>query len=286
MVSIDLRETPIEKCILEAETLPFLSERRLIIGHHAEFLVGGKSNLNHQVDRLIDYLQHPVETSVLILTNPADKLDKRKKVVKALQKRAKTVQFSPLTGTQLLKWLQKRVRHYQIQADEQSLRQLAILVGNDLRQLDQECKKIATYLGVGGHMRTEVVNELVPRTLEQDVFKLINQLAARKVDQAFQIWYDLLHQREEPIRILALIIRQLRLMYYTQLLYQKGKTEKEIATLLKSHPYPVKLARKQSELFQHQELQKYLARAIQIDQEIKSGKCDKVIAIEQFLFAW
>lgn len=285
-VTFDLTETPIQELVLEAETLPFLSERRLIIGRNAEFLSTSKSKVPHQLERLVTYLEQPEKTSIVILTLNSDKLDKRKKVVKSLLKKASVVTFPLLTGSKLLAWIQKRVKYYGLNADEEAMKHLAILVGNNLRQLDQECKKLAAFLGKGGHITVQEIDQLVPRTLEQDVFQLINQLAARQLAPALQVWYDLLHQKEEPIRILALIIRQLRLMFYAKLLSKKGKTTKEIASLLQVHPYPVKLALQQSQRFAEEELSRYLAQAIRIDQEIKSGQSDKEIAIEQFLLQW
>lgn len=285
-VSIDLTETPIQELILEAETMSLFSEQRLIIGKNAEFLSTGKSSVNHQAETLIHYLEHPVESTVIILTLPTDKLDRRKKVVKELIKKANVVKCVPLSGKELMQWLKQRTQQDQVFMDDHVLRQLILRVGNDLRQLDQECRKLATYVGKQGKVTLDEVNKLVPRTLEQDVFKLIHQLCIRNQEQALQIWFDLLYQKEEPIRILALIIRQLRLMLYTKILSAKGKTEKEMAKVLNVHPYPVKLALRQGAVFSKKELNNYLAKAIQIDQNIKSGKGDKEVLIEQLLLSW
>jgi DNA polymerase-3 subunit delta len=124
----------------------------------------------------------------------------------------------------------------------------------------------------------------VPRTLEQDVFQLTENLVKRKQEKVFQIWEDLLYQKEEPIKILALIIRQLRLLLQVKLFSQKGWTEKEIAKQLKIHPYPVKLAYQQGLAFQEKELKESLKRAIETEKEIKEGKIERQLGVERLMF--
>ncbi len=134
-------------------------------------------------------------------------------------------------------------------------------------------------------MTRQTVSELVPRTLEHNIFKLTEKMAERKIDQALMVWQDLLFQKEEPIRILALMIRQIRLMLQVKALAKKGMPEKEMAGFLKVHPYPVKLALKNGAKFTEDQLRQFLISAIATDQDIKSGKADKELAVERLLFA-
>ncbi|SEN03609.1 DNA polymerase III subunit delta [Lihuaxuella thermophila] len=285
IVKLDLEEVPVQTLVQEAETLPFFGDRRLIVGKNAYFLTTQKTRggVDHNPEALLSYLQQPLTSSVVVLIAPTDKLDKRKKVTKALEKQARTMNFEPLNGPMLVDWLKKRFKQLNVNIEKQTLRELVLLVGNDLRLLHQECVKLAIYAGQGGTVTSQMVAELVPRTLEQDVFKLIDRIAQRKLDEAFSIWYDLLDQREEPIRILALIIRQFRLMLQVKVLSQQGMSEKEIGSFLKIHPYPVKLAYKQGASFSEKILRSLLAKAIATEQDIKSGKIDKVLGVERLL---
>jgi DNA polymerase-3 subunit delta len=285
VVILDLDEVPIQVLVQEAEMPSFFGDHRLIIGRNANFLTTSKTKggVDHKPEVLLSYIEHPLTSNVVVLIAPSDKLDKRKKIVKTLEKEARTMQFHPLKGTDLLQWVQKRFKYYHVNSDPQAVKELIQLVGNDLRLIDQECNKLATYVGQNGTVTAQVVSELVPRTLEQDVFKLTDRIAHRQLDEAFYIWYDLLYQKEEPIRILALIIRQFRLMLQVKLLSQQGMPEKEIASFLKVHPYPVKLALKQGSAFSEKSLRSLLAKAIEADQEIKAGKIDKVLAVERLL---
>ncbi|MBA4542664.1 DNA polymerase III subunit delta [Thermoactinomyces sp. CICC 10521] len=286
LMQIDLDETPVQMLVQEAETLPFFGDRRLIIGQNARFLTAGKgkSGVQHETDALLQYLKQPLSTSVVVLTVSGEQLDKRKKIVKELLKHARAVEFPLLAGKDLLQWVERRFAKLHVQADPQAVLDLIMLTGPDLRLLHAEVSKLALYVGAGGKVTPDIVAELVPRTLEHDVFKLTDKIAKRQLNEAFHIWSDLIFQKEEPIRILALITRQIRLMLQVKILQRQGMSDKEMAAFLKVHPYPVKLAAKQGAAFSEQQLRLLLDTAILTDQDIKSGKVDKHLAVERLLF--
>lgn len=287
VIAFDLEEVSIETLIQEVETPSFFGGRRLVIGKNATFLTTkkNKGSVSHNLDALLEYLKQPYTENTLLLIVANSQLDKRKKIVKELLKLPGSVEYPPLKGKEVIHWLLKRFHKFNVQIAPEVAKELAILIGNDLRLLHQECAKLATYVGPGGVITNEIIYELVPRTLEQDVFQLTEKLALRQLDEALRIWDDLLQQKEEPIRILALITRQIRLMLQVKLLKEKNMTEKEMASYLQMHPYPVKLALKHGNAFSKKELCDLLATTLQADVEIKSGKADKVLAIEQILFS-
>lgn len=284
---MDLEETPIQDVIREVETASFFAEARVVIAKHAWFLTGArkKNKVDHQVDELLRYIQAPVEENVLILTVEAEKLDARKKVVKELKKKARVAAFPPLDGKDLNRWVTKRIRQAGLKPDRQAAAALIQNVGSDLRLLSGEIEKLAVYVGNGGTLTPREIAELVPRTLEQDVFKLINQVAQRRTAAALAIFYDLLANREEPIRILSLIIHQFRILLQVKVLAEEGKTEREMASLLGLHPYPVKLAMQQGRSFSEEVLRNLLGRSIAADHDIKKGRIDKVLAVERLLLS-
>lgn len=286
LVILDLEEVPVQDLVQEAETPSFFGDRRLIIGKNANFLTTskGRDAVSHDVERLQQYLEQPLTDNVVVLTVASEKVDKRKKIVKLLEKQAKTVKFDPLTGKQLAEWLLERSKELGFRMEKQALIRLLELVGPDLNLLDQECRKLVVYAGKGGTVTAEMVEMLVPRTLEQDVFKLTENIAQRNLAKAFQIWEDLLFQKEEPIRILALLIRQFRLLLQVKSLAERGLGEKEIASELGVHPYPVKLAMRQINSFSESHLRQLLLLAIETDQAIKAGKVDKTLGVERLLF--
>jgi len=281
----DLNETPIQDVIQEAETLPFMGEKRLIIGRNALFLSGAKQTggVQHQLDALQNYIQQPLDTTVLVLVAEIEKLDERKKIVKLLQKHSTMVAFSPLKESELLSWIHRRAQKLNAPIKDEAANLLQQMVGNDLRTLHQELEKMASYVGVQGHITEDVVYQLASRTLEQDIFSLVERVIQLDMTHAMRIFYDLLKNKEEPLTILSLLVRQFRLILQVKILLSKGYTQGQIASQLGVHPYPVKLAADKVRNFSEQGLRNVLAYLAEEDYRIKSGKIDKKLSLELFM---
>ncbi|SDC73634.1 DNA polymerase III, delta subunit [Melghirimyces thermohalophilus] len=284
---LDLEEVPVQALVQEAETPSFFGDRRLVVGKNAWFLTAArgreKQKLEHRPEELLQYAKQPLESNVLVIMVPAEKLDARKKVVKELKKQVREGVFQPLDSRGLHRWVADRLKQTGADIHPDTADILIRQVGADLRLLDMEARKLALYASSSGTIRPETVTELVPRTLEQDVFKLVDRVARRKNGEAMAVFRDLLENREEPIRILALLIRQFRIMLQVKGLAAKGMSEREIASQLKLHPYPVKLALQQGKSYPEKNLRRLLYQAIETDQAIKSGRLEKTLAVERFI---
>lgn len=82
MSTFDLEELPVDVVIDEADTIPFFSERKLVIAKNASFLKAsekGKEKIDHDVKRLESWLANPSDFSVTVFIAPYEKLDERKK---------------------------------------------------------------------------------------------------------------------------------------------------------------------------------------------------------------
>lgn len=283
----DLEQVPVETLIQEAETLPFMGDKRLIVGQNAWFLTGskGKTEVHHDLDALTAYAESPLDSSVVALTVQHNKLDERKKLVKQLKKNGTAVNFAPLAPSELRAWIKRKVSQYGASIQPEAVEKLIQQVGNDLQLIHQECAKLATYVGEGGTVTSEHIADMIPRTLEEDIFKLIDYMGKMKIEGALGVFYDLLKKREEPLKILALIARQFRIMLQVKELSSRGYSQKQIASTLGLHPYPVKIAAQQSELFSDKALKTLLLQANKTDYAIKSGQKEKTLALEWYILS-
>lgn len=283
----DLEQTAVETMIQEAETLPFIGDQRLIIGKNAWFLTGlrGKMDVEHQLDILTAYAESPLDSSIIVLTVHYDKLDERKKIVKHLKKGGTFVNFSPLKQGELNTWIKREVSQYGCHIEPEAIARLIQLAGNDLQLLHEECNKLVTYVGEGGTVSVQNVEEMIPRTLEEDVFKLINYVGKMDIEGALGVYYDLLKKREEPLKILSLIARQFRIILQVNDLTSRGYSHKQIATKLRLHPYAVKIAFEQGKQFSERHLRRLLLQANRTDYAIKSGQKEKALALEWYILS-
>jgi DNA polymerase III subunit delta len=282
----DLDETPIETALEDAETFPFLGEKKVIFLHNPKFLTAEKvkEKMDHNLSRLEVYLKEPAPYTVLVISAPYEKLDERKKITKELKRTAVTVEAKKLNEHDLKNWIKERARINGIAFDPEALELLIALVGTNMFMITSEVDKLALYASGEKQINAEMVDRLVSRSLEQNIFTLIEKVVQRKPEDALRIYYDLLKQNEEPIKILALLAGQFRLIYQVKELSRRGYGQQQMAGFLKTHPFRVKLAAGQANQFSDEELTNLMSSLANADLQMKTGGMNKSLLIEMLLF--
>lgn len=278
----DLKETPLDLVLDDAETAPFLTAHKVVVADHAFFFTGAKDTgkVGHDTERLRNYLVRPAAETLLIFIVEADKLDERKKIVKMMKDNRWIAHFPPLSPNELVRWLEDRARQHSVELAPGAAERLLMSVGYRLQSLAKELEKLSLYAGRGGTVTAETIAELVEPDAEQNVFLLVEEIVNGRLDQALRILERLLKQREEPIKIVALLARQFRLILQVNHLRQTGLSDRQIAGRLGVHPYPVKLAAEQGRTYDEAQLVRLLGRLADLDYAMKSGQIDKIAGLE------
>ncbi len=154
------------------------------------------------------------------------------------------------------KWIVARADEVHVHIDNTAVSLLLELVGSNVTMLAKEMDKLTLYVGMGGEITTKLVAELVPKSVEQNVFALTEKVVKKDIAGAMQILDGLFTQQEEPIKLLALLVSQFRLLYQVKELQQRGYGQNQIASHIGVHPYRVKLAMNQTKFFSFEELKK------------------------------
>ncbi|MBS4176275.1 DNA polymerase III subunit delta [Bacillus sp. FJAT-49731] len=282
----DLEETPVEQAIEDAETFPFTGEKKLIILHNPVFLTAEKpkDKLEHNLKKLEAYIQEPASYSIVVFAGSYEKLDERKKITKLLKKNAEIIEGKKLSEPELKVWIREQAAVNKVQIDEMAIELLLTLVGSDLMKLHTELEKLSLYVSESKRIDEEIVEKLTSRSFEQNIFDLVDKVVQRKMDEAFRIYYDLRKQNEEPIKILALLSSQFRLIYQVKELLKRGYGQQQIAGMVKVHPFRVKLASGQSRSFTEKGLGEIINLLAKTDEQLKTGGAGRDVALEMFLF--
>jgi DNA polymerase III subunit delta len=287
LLRFDMTEQPVDLAVEEAYTFPFMGGRKVVIVKDAYFLTAQKNRekIEHDTAKLTAYTENIPEETIMIVSAPYEKLDERKKLVKQLRNKGRVLDAKPLQSGELRKWLDEKAFELQVSIDDRAKERLLTLAGDNLLMLTSEMNKLAVHAGSSGVIYEEAVNELVTRSLEQDIFALVDYVVKADVSSSMRIYRDLIKQKEAPLKILALMVRQFRILYQVKQLAQQGYGEKMIASRLKLHPFAVKLAAKQSRSFQSEMLLQLLDNLADLDYRIKTGKVSEELGVEMFLLA-
>lgn len=279
----DLAETSLDVVLEDAQTLPFMAPKKLIIANNAVFFTGAKESgkVQHQPDKLLEYRKAPSDFSVIVFIVDAEKLDERKKIVKTLKD--ETVPFLPMNADNLLQWVNKQAERKSFSFADGAAEQLILYTGGGLQTIAAELEKLSLFVGLNGTVTGDTVDKLVTRSTEQNVFILIDDIMRLRLNRAFAILYELLKQKEEPVKLVLLIARQFRIVLQVKELAKTGLSQQQMASQLGLHPYAVKVAAEQGQKYNAERLEHILAQLAELDYKMKSGKVDKVMGLEMFL---
>lgn len=269
------------------DAVPFLADKRLVI------VKGMLKQLTPHKDRglstaqtktltaLVDYLPRLPETTRLVFDENTA-LPTQHPILKLAQREETgyVKLFDPPDARALPRWVQERVHKYGGQIKPQAARQLAAVVGADLRLLDQEIAKLVTYTNAERAIAMVDVDVIVPYAQEAVVFDLVDALGRRDGHTAAQTLHRLLDAGEHPLGLLAMIVRQFRLLIQVKELKDEGATPRDIAQALKLHPFPARKLYNQATHFTAGQLEAVYRHLLDTDLAIKSGEIEAEVALD------
>ncbi len=274
----------LEAAVEDAESFPFMGERRLVFIDHPVFLTAEKKKDGQESTAALEkYISSPAPYTVLVLYIPVAKLDERKKITKALKKSGVVIEAKNLSEHDLKGWIQSRASASHVKIEDDALEKLVSLTGANLFMLSAEIEKLALFSRDEGVISLKTVLTLTPKSVEQNVFDLIEYAVGGKIDQALDLYHDLLKQKEEPLKILALLAGQFRLIYQVKSMTEKGFSQQQVASRLKVHPYRVKLAQNHARFFTYDQLAQIIQLLAQSDLALKTSSGRKEMVLELFL---
>ncbi len=282
------------------DTIPFMSERRLVIvyGLLGRLAAGGRAkgagvgqdeepaSKRTFRDDLADYLPKLPPTTRLVFVE-----DRRLpashpilKVAEAERKGARGFikQFNKPKDGELPGWIRHRARDKAGELDGEAIALLAALVGNDLRTLDQEIDKLLLYAD-GRTVSGEDVRLLVSQAREESIFDLVDSVGRRETGQALLLLHRLLDEGKEPLYLLAMLARQVRILIQVSELRNQGLGQTDITERLKLHPYVVQKAMAQADNFSLRQLEGAHQHLLETDWQIKTGGLDEVVALDTLI---
>jgi DNA polymerase-3 subunit delta len=266
---------------------PLLAARRLVIVRQAGLFRPARAGAGESGERpgealLRSYLEQPAAETCLVF-DAGEAVDKRRKIYKLVAAKGRVVEFSLLKPTEIYRWLEQRARQegrgIQREASEEMLRRR----GKSLISLYQEMEKLINYTAPGTTITPREVRDLVPEKLEDSIFAVVDAIGEKQCARALQGIRDLLLCRVQPHYILAMVVRQFRLILLAGELRREGCSGPELAARLGAHPFVAKKVQEQGRNFTTAQLLELLDSLGEIDVKTKTGRLDFYPAMEMLV---
>ncbi|MBE9389682.1 DNA polymerase III subunit delta [Vagococcus salmoninarum] len=281
----DMNDTTLSLAVEEASTIPFFGDYRLVNIENPYFLTGEKrqGGLDHNIGELVAYLENPSESTILVFYCPYEKLDERKKVVKLLKKVSTLLDVKSMGEKEVRNYTQQYIQNEGYEITPEAFDLLVRLTDMDLSKIMGEMTKILLYASETKKIQKPMIENLVPKSLDHNIFDMVTYVMAGKADEALSLYRDLLLQGEETIKINAILISQFRLLLQVKIMLSSGYQQSNLVDVLKIHPYRVKLAMQQVRNFDLKQLKTTFLELVDNDYRIKTGQLDKELIFELFI---
>jgi len=284
---LDGRSLALDELRTTCDTLPFLSERRLVIveGLLARYepraggTESGKGHADPLESGLRSYLPTMPESARLFFVERVALSEKNPLLKMAKELGGKVHVFSSPTGAELTAWIEKRVRAAGGTISPRAAETLGAFVGGNLRQLAQEIDKLIAYAGERT-IQDGDVQLLVADAREVKIWTLTDALAARNRDHALGVLHQLIDDGEQPPVLMAVISRQFRSLLQIKELAEQRLAPEAIASQLHMHPFVVKNAVLTARSFSNERLDAIFHHLLAADLAVKTGRLDPTLALD------
>ncbi len=146
----------------------------------------------------------------------------------------------------------------------------------------QNVQKINTFLLSDNGMNEEILLQLIADEAQEDLFAVVKSFIEGEREKAYS-QYLRLHQ-ESVFALIALLLRQYRLIARVSEPDARRKTDQELASMLSVHPYACKVARQQARNLSIHACQKAMIDLTELEHKIKTGQITERYAIDWWFF--
>lgn len=162
-------DADVNAIISSARRFPMMAEHQLIIVKEAQHL--------EQLELLDHYVRNPMPSTVLVINYKHGSIDKRKALVKNIDKIGVVFESKKMYDNQIPAFITTYFREKEIGIDEKSARMLADYVGNDISKLIPQLQKLEVSLSEGSRRVTsDLIEKNVGISKDYNNFELQNAI--------------------------------------------------------------------------------------------------------------
>ena len=257
-----------------ANTMSFFANHLVVVDEVNYFQDGQTADL----EPFLDYFSNPNPSTCLLFL--AESVHRGRKFYKALDRAGEILEFCPPKRPQeWLAWVQSELKARGKSMDIQVATQFIEWAGHHTGVLSQELDKLVIFIGDRQKIRLEDIKIITTRTVEASIFDLLDAVAGRTSSKALDTLHEVLRV-EHPLKILALLVRQVRLLLGCDALRRRGGNVAEAPSMLGISPYEAQKIWQQSGRLSTEQLAKALSECLNTDLALKTGGGDSGLLLE------
>ena len=266
------------------ETLPFFAEYRVIMVN--DFNPDKFSD--EEIEGFTQLIKKIPNTTILVfyLTgfNFSPRTQKAKKLFDDIKQHACVCEFKQMNKMQVGELIRKKAAKQKRLISPTNAEYLAEITGCDMNLASVESTKLCCYVGENQEITREIIDTMVAKQLETNVYTLVNTMISGNKSKAFSILDELFEQGADPIELLPTLSAAYSEYYYAKTAKNIDIIPQQVAADFGYSKAKASFAAKKYNEAARMDMDK-LRRNMQIifeaDTKCKSATIDKKVLLEE-----
>lgn len=275
METFDGGQTTADAIVNAANTMPFMSDRRLVIVEDVDKLDAAS------LETLAAYAKDPAPFTCLVLV--ATKIAKNSKLYRAVAATGVTYEYAAPRRSEYADEVVKMFRERGKKISGAAAQTLVERVGRDLRHLDTEADKLASYVGQSAEVGMQDVTSAVEVGAAASVFELTDAVGERDTRRALLVLRRLLQAGESPLGVHAMLARHVRALVGARALGARGMSPDAMAPEIGMAPWLARAAAKQAARYEAEGLARALVGLADAEEQMKTSSADAGLVLERWI---
>ncbi len=264
----------INEVIDTAETFPFFAEHRLIVMEGTGLFKSGGEQLAEYMGKI------PKSTIFLFVEHD---VDKRSRMYKAVKANGYICEINRQSEKDLAVWAARIFAHNGKKITNANMSYLITIAGTDMEVLSKEIEKLISYDLKKEVIAKEDIDAVCIKQLNVRIFDMVDAISVKNQKKTLDCYYELIAEKEPPMRILFMLARQFHLILQAKDLSARGMGKNQIADAMGVQGFIAGKSISQSRNFSVEELKNALEESVQTEELIKKGMLDEHIGVEMLL---
>lgn len=264
-------DTDENEIIQLANTLPFFSERRVIVINETNLLNHKTENLPDLISDLPDYLYMVFAES---------NVKKNLSLFSRIKKVGCIEECKKPTPKELQSWAIKYIKREGMNITKDAWMLLATRASDSLDHMANEMDKLIDYCRNKGAIDISDVEALCSGSLDDKIFELIDAIAEMNTNKVMRGYHDLNLLQKNVNQMLAAMYTSFTRMLMIKDMVSRRKSEAEIASELGMHPFAVRKSTTLSRRFSDEELRELIADVCELEGMIRTGQMNQTVGFE------
>lgn len=223
------RDTDMTTVLSYAKQFPMMSPVKLVLVKEAQDIEKKEWEL------LPEYLNHPLDQTLLVFCYRHKKMDKRSAAYKAINSKGYVYERARLYDNQIPDWIGTYVNQHGHTITQKGSVLIAEYIGNDLGRIANELSKVFISLNPGDVINEDIIERNIGISKDYNVFELQNAIGRRDVLQCNRIVnHFAANPKDNPIQM---VLPSLYNYFIKIMIYHQLADKSQAASVLKVNPY-------------------------------------------------